>query len=327
MIPGFSDALIKDRKELLFNDSLRTFVLVMVVAATLWFFVKKKIKLSPILVVLGIILLYDGIDVAKDYVNKDDFMSARRIEKPFKASDIDKAILQNKGHYRVANFTVNPMNDGSTSYFHKSIGGYHAAKPRRYQELFDYQIAKNNDEILNMLNVKYLIISDKDGKKQLQENTEAYGNAWFANEITWVNSANEEIQALDSVSKAKVIINKKYKDLITNNQIKTDSSATISLHNYAPDLISFDSNSKHSQLAVFSEMYYPYGWIALIDDVEQEIIPVNYVLRALEIPEGKHSIVFKFRPDVVKKGGMYSLIGYILFVGLIIVGWFFRKKL
>ncbi len=327
MIPDFSDALVQDRKSILFKDSLRTLLLVLISAATLWLFIKNKLKALPVIGVIGLLLLFDGIGVAKRYVNTDDFKSALRVEKPFKASDVDKAILQDKGHYRVANFTVNPLNDGSTSYFHKSIGGYHAAKPRRYQELFDYQIEKSNNEVLNMLNTKYLILADENGNKQVQVNDEAYGNAWFASDIKWVKSADAEMQALDSLTKNKAILNEKYRDLIPKNTWLIDSTATIDLKEYKANEISYTSESYIEQVALFSEMYYPYGWKAYIDGKEHEIIQANYVLRGLLIPEGKHKIIFKFEPEIVQKGALYSLIGYLSFIGLLLFWWFFRKKL
>lgn len=326
MIPGFSEALIQDRKSLLFNDSLRSLILVLVSAGILWLFIKKKIKQNIAFVLLGSLLLFDGVGIAKQYVNKSDFKSAINIEKPFKATKADLAILQDKGHYRVVNFSLNPMNDGSTSYFHKSIGGYHAAKPRRYQELFNHQIAKNNMEVLHMLNTKYLILADEKGNLQVQKNEEAYGNAWFVTDIQWVASADEEIKALDSLSKSQAILHEKYKNLIPENNWSTDTDASISLVSHQANKIVYSSLSQTDQLTVFSEIYYPHGWKAFVNGTEYEILRVNYVLRGLFIPKGKHEIVFKFEPEVVKKGGLYSLIGYLLFVGLLILGWFIRKK-
>ena len=327
MIPDFSEALIQDRKSLLFNDSLRSLLLVLFTAGILWVFVKKKLKLNLVIGIIGVLLLFDGIGVAKNYVNSSNFKSALQIEKPFKATDADQIILQDKGHYRVANFSKNPMNDASTSYFHKSIGGYHAAKPRRYQELFDFQIAKNNMEVLNMLNTKYLILADDKGRTQVQENTKAYGNAWFATDIQWVNNADEEIQALDSLSKDKAIILERYESIIPEIESKTDTTATIKLDTYQADKISYTSTSQTDLFAIFSEMYYPHGWKAFVDDTEQEIIPVNYVLRGLVVPEGKHKIVFKFEPEVVKKGGLFSLIGYLLFIGIVVLLQFLGKRI
>ena len=180
-------------------------------------------------------------------------------------------------------------------------------------------------EVLNMLNTKYLILADEQGNLQVQKNEEAYGNAWFATDIQWVDSADEEIKALDSLSKDSAILRVNNKKLIPTN-LATDSLASIRLVDYKANRISYTSDSQTEQLALFSEMYYPYGWVARVNDKEQEILRVNYVLRGLLLPKGKHEIVFSFEPEVVKKGGLYSLIGYLFFIGLLILGWFVRKK-
>jgi uncharacterized membrane protein YfhO len=174
-------------------------------------------------------------------------------------------------------------------------------------------------EVLNMLNAKYLILTNEKGQKQVQENDKVYGNAWFVSNIQWVADANEEIVALDSLSKNLAIIDNKFKKNIKES-IQKDSLASIQLTNYAPNQIDYESNTQTTQLALFSEMYYPHGWKALIDGKEQEIICANYVLRALVVPKGKHRIVFKFEPEVVQKSALFSLVGYLLFL-LIIVGW------
>ena len=252
-------------------------------------------------------------------------MTASRVEKPFKLTPIDKEILKDKGHYRVANFSKDPMNDGSTSYFHKSIGGYHAAKPRRYQELFDYQIANSNYEVINMLHTKYLIIPNEKGELGIQKNKETYGNAWFANEIIWTKTADEEIRALDSISKNKVVLNEQFKELVTTIEEK-DTTASIALTSYQPNEIKYNSNTDKTQLAVFSEMYYPYGWKAFINEKETKIMRANYVLRALVVPKGKSEIIFRFEPEVVQKGATISLVAYIIFILLAVLGVVFRKK-
>ena len=197
-LPGLIDSVIADRKSMLLMDSLRSLVLMLLSGGVLWMLLKDKLKQSVTIITLVVFVLFDLISVDKKYVNEDDFKSARKIEKPFTASSADKLILNDKAHFRVGNFTVNPMNDGSTSYFHNSIGGYHAAKLGRYQELFDFQIAKNNMQVLNMLNTKYFIVGNDKGEKQAQLNPDANGNAWFVDNLKVVNSANEEIRALDS---------------------------------------------------------------------------------------------------------------------------------
>ena len=199
-LPGLIDSVIADRKSMLLMDSLRSLVLMLLSGGVLWMLLKDKLKQSVTIITLVVFVLFDLISVDKKYVNEDDFKSARKIEKPFTASSADKLILKDKAHFRVGNFTVNPMNDGSTSYFHNSIGGYHAAKLGRYQELFDFQIAKNNMQVLNMLNTKYFIVGNDKGEKQAQLNPDANGNAWFVDNLKVVNSANEEIRALDSLN-------------------------------------------------------------------------------------------------------------------------------
>jgi hypothetical protein len=190
-IPGFLDAVIADRKAMLFSDTVRSLVLVIITGGVLWFFLKGRLKSVFAIVGITLFILFDLISVNKKYVNADDFKASRKIEKPFTASPADTNILQDKTHFRVANFSVDPMNDGSTSYFHESIGGYHAAKLGRYQELFDFQIAKNNMQVLNMLNTKYFIIADDKGTPQAQQNRDANGNAWFVAALIPVKSANE----------------------------------------------------------------------------------------------------------------------------------------
>ncbi len=325
MIVGLSDAIIADRKSLLFIDSLRTLLLVLASAGLLWAYLKKKLDTTKIIIALTILVLFDLISVDKRYVNNNNFVDAIKVEKPFIASKIDKEILKDKGHYRVINFTGNPMNEGRTSYFHNSIGGYHAAKPRRYQELFDFQIAaKMNEETLNMLNAKYIIFPDKKGNETFQKNTEANGNVWFVNKIKFVNSANEEIKTLDKLkTKTEAVINKKFAKNIKENYPK-DSTAIIKLTKMETTKFTYNSFSKQTQFAVFSETFFD-DWVAFIDGTKTPIIRVNYVLRGLEIPKGKHKIVFEFQPTIVKKGNIFTVISYILML-LIPLGWWFFKN-
>ncbi len=329
MIPGFTDALIQDRKSIFISDSIRTLVFVLLTAGGLWAFVKNKLNTGSVIVIIGLLMVIDMVFVAKKYVNNDDFVRASKVESPFEPTDVDKAILEDKSHYRVANFTVNPLNDASTSYFHKSIGGYHAAKPLRYQELFEYQIAaKSNYEVLNMLDTKYIIGATKQGEMQVELNDSAYGNAWFVNDIIWAKNANEEIMALDSLKKNKAVVHEKYRALIPKNGWVVDSTATIKLEKYQPDALIYKSSSHLPQVALFSEMYYPKGWKATVDGKEFEIFRANYVLRALYIPAGTHQIVFKFEPEVIRQGGTISLLSFILFivaVGLVL-GYIQLKK-
>ena len=331
-LPGLIDSVIADRKSMLLMDSLRSLVLMLLSGGVLWMLLKDKLKQSVTIITLVVLVLFDLISVDKKYVNEDDFKSARKIEKPFTASSADKLILNDKAHFRVGNFTVNPMNDGSTSYFHNSIGGYHAAKLGRYQELFDFQIAKNNMQVLNMLNTKYFIVGNDKGEKQAQLNPDANGNAWFVDSLKVVNSANEEIRALDSLdTKMEVVIN--YEELyeVYNSDYKTnfekDSTATIALLNYDVTTLTYQSKTAKEQFAVFSEIYYKDGWNAYVDGKLTPHFRVNYVLRGMIVPAGKHTIEFKFEPKVIQQGKIISLSSYGLLI-FITVGWFFyeRKK-
>ena len=326
-LPGLTDAIIADRKSMLFMDTLRSLFLMIISAGVLWMFLKNKLKQGIAIIALTVFILFDLISVDKKYVNEDDFKSARKIEKPFIASIADKLILKDKAHFRVGNFTVNPMNDGSTSYFHQSIGGYHAAKMMRYQELFDFQIAKNNMQVLNMLNTKYFIIGNDKGEKQAQLNPDANGNAWFVQSVKTVDSANEEMLALDSLNTKEVAVY--HKDVAAENHIifpkEIDSTATIKLTNYDVTTLTYQSKTAKEQFAVFSEIYYKDGWNAYIDGKLAPYVRVDYVLRGMNIPAGEHTIEFKFEPKVIQQGKIISLTSYALLL-LIGFGWFFYDK-
>ena len=326
MLPGLLDAIIEDRKAIFFSDSLRTLILVLLSAGILWLFLKQKVKTTIAIIALGVLILFDLVSVNKRYVNSDDFKTATKIDKPFVASEFDKEILKDKSYYRVANFMVDPMNDGSTSYFHKSIGGYHAAKMGIYQELYDFQISKNNIEVLNMLNTKYFVFEDGSGRETVQSNPDANGNAWFVNTIEIVETANQEIVALDSLQT-------KNEAILTSNRISNDfktefpkdSLASIKLTSYKANELIYESNAAENQFAVFSEIYYKNGWNAYINGELKPHYRVNYVLRGMEIPAGTHKIEFKFEPTVIKKGTTITLVSYLLLL-LIPVGWFFVEK-
>ena len=326
-LPGLTDAVIADRKSMLLMDTLRSLTLMLLSGGVLWMLLKDKLKQGIAIIAIVVFVLFDLLSVDKKYVNEDDFKSARKIEKPFTASSADKLILQDKTHFRVGNFTVNPMNDGSTSYFHNSIGGYHAAKLGRYQELFDFQIAKNNMQVLNMLNTKYFIVGNDKGEKQAQLNSDANGNAWFVDTVKVVNSANEEMQALDSLNTKKVAVYAK--SLIKQKEIKfpqeKDSTATIALLNYDVTTLTYQSKTAKKQFAVFSEIYYKDGWNAYVDGELTPHFRVNYVLRGMIIPAGKHTIEFKFEPKVIQQGKFITLSSYGLLF-LITIGWFFYEK-
>jgi hypothetical protein len=326
LLAGLLDAIIADRKAVFFSDSLRTLIFVVLSGGVLWLVLKEKIKQNVAIIALAVLILVDLISVDKRYVNNEDFLNAREIDKPFVASEIDKEILKDTSHYRVANFAVDPMNDGSTSYFHNSIGGYHAAKLGRYQELFDFQISKNNIEVLNMLNTKYFIFEDGNQRLTAQQNQSNNGNAWFVNSIKIAKNANEEITSLDSLkTKNEAVIDAK---LISDNfvtEYANDSTATIELIKYKDNELTYEVNSSSNRFTVFSEIYYKDGWNAYIDGNLTPHLRVNYVLRGMEIPKGKHTVEFKFEPTIIKKGNTIALLSY-AFLLIIPIGWFFIEK-
>lgn len=328
MLEGLSGVLIEDRRTIFFQDSLRSLIYVVIMASVLWLYLGDKIKRNAVLGCLLVLILLDLVSVDRRYVNESDFISRTRLERPFELSPVKAEILKDQGHYRVINFMVNPMNDGGTSFFHNSVGGYHAAKPRRYQELFDFQIARNNIEVLNMLNAKYIIYPGEENRESVQLNEDANGNAWFVEEIEWVNTANEEIKALDSLNtKRTAVINREYEKLLSSFQPRNQIDSSIELTSYKANEMVYRSSCEFEQLAVFSEMYYKNGWNAYLDGQLVPHLRVNYVLRALKVPPGEHEIIFKFEPEVITIGNRITLVSYALLL-LVPGAWFLidRKK-
>ena len=232
--------------------------------------------------------------VDKRYLNASNFVPKRQLNKPFQMTEADKEILKDTDiHYRVMNLTTNTFNDAQTSYFHKSIGGYHAAKLQRYQDIIDQYMSREiNPSILNMLNAKYVIVPGPDNKPMAQLNPDALGNAWFVGNIDWVNNANDEIQELGTINPGETaIIDKRFETALTGKTFAKDSTSTIRLTKYTPNTLTYHSENTTGGLAVFSEVYYP-GWVATIDGVPADIIRTDYILRGLYIPAGNHEIEF-----------------------------------
>lgn len=320
-------ALIKaDRQAVYSQDLFRSIIYVVLAALVIWFFIKDKIKEHLAIVALGVLIVFDLVGIAKRYVDKDDFVAQRRMTAPFQETALEKELDKDTTIFRVFD-PAEGLNGARTSYFNQSIGGYHAAKPAGIQDLFDYQVAKNNIGVLNMLNVKY-VIQEEEGQRYPAVNADANGNAWFVKELVPVKSADEEISALDALDlKNKAVVNTVKFNHLTNFTYKTDSTATIKLTAYKPNYLKYAANNDHEGIAVFSEMYYPQGWNAYIDGELKEHFEVNYVLRALAVPAGEHTIEFKFEPEVIKTGGKITmsvsiLMGLILLMGL---GYSYKK--
>jgi hypothetical protein len=321
---GFVDALVKDRKSLYSADLLRSAFFVIITFICLYLYSKNKLAHTTTIISVGLFMVADLFFVDKNYVNNDDFVGKREVEVPFQATPVDIQILKDTSIYRVLD--IGGYLTAKASYFHKSIGGYSAVRPQRMQQLFDYQIAKNNLEPLNFLNVKYLIQTDKEGKEFPIANPEANGNAWFVSQVKLVHSADEEMKALNKLdSKNVAIINDKDFEIKKTTFVK-DSIASITLDSYQPNDLKYTSINSNDGLAVFSEMYYKNGWNAYVDGNKVEHLRVNYVLRALPIPAGKHTIEFKFEPEVVKTGSTIALLSSIGMVLLLVAGIYFERK-
>ena len=314
--------IVEDRKSMYSADVLRSIILVLLTALALVLYQYKKIPQWGMQVAILVLIFFDLGGVARRYVNKDSFADRYMVNNPFDITPSDQQILKDNSYYRVYEPEVG-INGARTSYFHHSIGGYHAAKPRRMQELFDYQIAKGNMNVLNMLNVKYLILRNQQGGQQAMHNDKALGNAWFVSKLSIENSDNEVMQRLEDFNPQEEAL-ATLKDLKTPlpQQYTVDSTATISLKSYKPDVLEYESKNSNAGLAVFSEMYYPHGWKATIDGKEVPIYQVDYALRALSVPAGNHQIRFAFEPEVVSIGGKIALVGYVLLAiwGAVIIG-------
>ncbi|KAA2239138.1 YfhO family protein [Chitinophaga agrisoli] len=313
-------ALREDRESLYRNDVLRSLLIGGIAFALLWFFLKGKV--NPNLLIGGMIVLvmFDLLQVDQRYLSNDDFKDANTYSSYFQPSPADQQILQDKDpYYRVYNTTSpsGPFSDAMTSYFHKSIGGYHAAKLQLYLDLIERQISKNNIQVLNMLNTKYVIQQGPDGQPVAHRNPDALGNVWFVKHIQWVPNADAEMGALDHINpKDTVVIDQRYKADV-KGEPAYDSTASIRLVANDLNKISYSYKASTPQFAVFSEIYYEKGWKAFIDGQQAPYARVNYVLRGMLVPAGSHTIEFRFEPASYYTGNKITLISYlVMFIAL-----------
>ena len=301
---GFLDGLVADRSTLLSSDAWRSFMFITLSFGVLFLYIKEKLSKNYVILIIGALLITDMWGINKRYLNEDHFARKSKVKTPYKPTQADNFILKDKDpNFRVFNQSVSTFNDASTSYFHKSIGGYHGAKLKRYQELIEFHISKGNMNVLNMLNTKYFITQD--GRAQL--NPGALGNAWFVENINTVKNADEEIAALGNFDPLKtIIVDERYDDnLININNL--NSSSIIKLDSYKPNHLTYTSNNIDEGIAVFSEIYYKDGWNVYINGIGSNHFRANYVLRAMKIPAGNHIIEFKFEPSVFTNGERISL--------------------
>jgi hypothetical protein len=336
-----SSALASDRKALLRSDALRSFVLILLGAAVLLAFYYEKIKKDYAVIFLALLFLVDMWFVDKRYLNSDKFVRPAVYAKSSAPTLADNIILKDTTDYRVLNLSVSPFNDASTSLYHKSIGGYHGAKIRRYNELIDsslypeinkiYTVVRNAKTIedvepvmtglnaLNMLNVKYLIFNSNIPPLV---NTNALGNAWFAEAPLIVANANEELSIINKFNPSKqAVIDTRFKNQITNTSYPVATGDKIELSSYKPNRLTYKYSSQGERLAVFSEIYYPAGWKAYIDGVEKSYFRTDYVLRGMIVPGGNHEIKFEFKPSSYYIGDSVSLASSLIFI-LLVAGYF-----
>ncbi len=334
---SFVDALRQDRFEVMRADALRALLFVGLVSLAIFLHLKSKISKNLMIIGLGLLLLIDLVGFNQNYINyketsteRSNFVSGSDYEPPFVATQADEAIAQDQEIFRVYDLLQDPFNSGRSPYFHRSLGGYHGAKPKRIAELADFylrdeqgylipQVSPKNQEILNMFNVKY-IVTASDNELQTSINESRMGPAWFVEEAVVVPDANSEITSLENLDgDAVAFIQKEQANLIDLKEIGKDSLARITVMDYEPQRWVYQSKNSKTGLAVFSEAYYPHGWTATIDGKQVPIARVNYALRGIKVPAGEHEIVFKFEPQVVRTGNNIMLASNIL-LGLLILG-------
>ncbi|WP_396209972.1 YfhO family protein [Flavobacterium sp.] len=339
---NFINALKEDRMNFYTSDLMRSGILIAVAAVALWLHIQNKLAATSAVIAVGFFMVADLFMVDKRYVynSPDQFKTAREVDMPFEPTEIDKHLAKDTSVYRV--YEIQGRMQARTSYFHKSVGGYSAVRPRRFDQLFDYNVEKNiselgntidfqtlsftkNNPVLDMLNVKYVIVPTGQGEVPIT-NPFANGNAWFVENVKFVSSADQEMKALASLdTKRDVVINSLTNDM-KESTFKRDTTASIQLLSHQPNKLKYNSNNSNAGFAVFSENYYKNGWNATIDGKETKIYQVNYVLRGLQIPAGKHTIEFKFEPQVVKTGSTIALFSAIGMLLLIAAGIYFGNK-
>ncbi len=347
----FIDAIQNARVVIFKADAMRSFLFIIIGAVLIYIYSNFKFPKTVFLIVLPILFVADLMPVAKRYLNEDNFVKKTFMEKPFPMSTADKAILTDKEpNYRVYNMAVNTFNDASTSYYHKSIGGYHGAKLKRYQEFIEYVLTPEMQKFhsvlsnkptdssinavlselhgINMLNTKY-IIYNRDAPPL--QNRHSYGSAWFVDNVKIVPNADEEIIELSAINNANIaVVDKRYIDLFAGFKGETDSLAKIKLISYKANHLEYSvENLNQPQIAIFSEIYYEKGWNAYVDGKLMPHFRTNYILRGMLVPSGAKQIVFKFEPKLFYTGEKISFAGsillYVVIFGALAYN-FYRKR-
>lgn len=319
---SLTKALQEDRKSHFGSDLFRSFAFIALAALLVGAYLKNKIK--PTMMIIGLLLLstIDLLAIDRRYLNEDNFVDKDEYEASFIATDADKQIMADPAKpFRVFDETdpQGPFQGSRASYFHNSIGGYHPAKLGLYQDIIERQISRGNMEVFNMLNTKYFITQNPaNGASIAQLNPNANGAVWFVKAIQFVPTADAEMDALSTLHlKDTAVAQQKFSSQV-KQQPQFDSAATIKVREYLNDKITYDYSSNNNQFAVFSEVYYPHGWNAYIDGQKTDYIKVDYVLRGMSIPAGKHTIEFRFEPESYKTANTLMLIASLLTFALLI---------
>lgn len=319
------NAIVQDRESMMKGDAIRSLIFIALAAGLVWFYIQDKLKPVLFHAVMLLLVIFDLFGIDKRYLNNEDFVTSYVAQGTTTPSPADEQILRDTDpDYRVYDVAAQggPFNSANASYFHKSIGGYHAAKLRRYQEVFENQVSVDtpNIEILNMLNTKYFITQDQQGNKVAQPNPQAYGHAWFVKSYKVVPNADAEMAELGKVKlREEAILDQRFAAKLNGLKLQPDSTAKISLISYKPNELVYESSSDTEGLAVFSEIYYNVRdeWKVTIDDKPADLLRANYVLRALRVPAGKHSIKFRFEPVSVSTGSKIDLVSSLLLLALV----------
>jgi len=325
-----ANALVEDRISIGRADAIRSFLFIAVGFGIVWAFITKKMNMQLAFSLLTLAVLFDMWQVDRRYLNNKNFESKSTLSNYFQPRDVDNFIMADKDpNFRVYDQSINTFSDASISTFHKTVGGYHAAKLKRYDELIQNQFTKSiNQDVLDMLNTKYIITQDpQNGSYKMQRNATACGNAWFVQGVQFAKNADEEMKAISSFdAKKEAIVDESYKNLIDNKRLGTGQEGFIKLTNYNPDHLTYEYSSAKDVIAVFSEIYYNKGWKMYIDGVEKPYFRADYVLRAAQLEAGNHKLEFIFHPTSYYTGEKISLAGSILLLAGLGFGFYSENK-
>ena len=315
---AFANAIVDDRISLARSDAFRSLIFIILAFGLVFAFLKQKVNVTVLSLVMMALVLVDLWSVDKRYVREENFGAKEDMQQP-KPRDVDQFIMRDTDpDFRVFDMSSNdPFSDATASFFHKSIGGYHAAKLKRFDEIQSSQFSKSvNQDVLDMLNTKYIITVDpKTQSVSMHRNPTACGHAWFVKNVKYADNADAEMQAISSFNpKNEAIVDKQYTSLIDEKQSALDTAGKIDLVSYNPDHLIYQSGATTPEIAVFSEVYYNKGWKMLIDGVEKPYFRADYLLRAAQIPVGNHKIEFIFHPNSYYTGETISMAGSILLV-------------